>query len=168
MMDEVTKLRNSILSLTEEMEAAKQELESAQKQRIYAQQVEAQWASEVESLTTLIELRRKRLGISAPDPTQESDGQQRLELMEMDESRIAIETPPEGRTDDSGTTEVNRVNWIQSLVEQSGIRGISPQEILAQAATVNLSMHPNYPYVVLLKLMRQDRIAKRGGRYFKR
>jgi hypothetical protein len=72
------------------------------------------------------------------------------------------------RTPESGASEQSRVDWIAGAVAASGTVGITPPEILAQAAKAGVSMHPNYPYVVLKKLVGKKRVRRDGtpARYY--
>jgi hypothetical protein len=73
---------------------------------------------------------------------------------------------PAIRTPESGESEVSRVDWIAGAVAASGTMGITPPEILAQAEKAGVSMHPNYPYVVLKKLVGKKRVRRSGARYY--
>ena len=66
----------------------------------------------------------------------------------------------------SGATEPNRVDWIAAAVAASGAMGITPPEILARAEIEGVSMHHNYPYIVLKKLIERRRVRRNGARYF--
>ena len=164
-MDEAAKLRDSILSLTAELEEAKRSLGSAQKQRLYAEEIENQIAAEVEHLTKLIEIRRKRLGPDA-DLAVSASNQPRLDLQveEVAEEGASGSLPPEDNRHD----DINRVKWVESLIEQSGVSGVSPPEVLGAARRAGISMHKNYPYVVLRTLMERQLIVRRRGRYYKK
>ena len=84
----------------------------------------------------------------------------------------------EGRTDGDGNdtptilpseseaSGLSRVDWIAGAVAASGTMGITPPEILAQAEKAGVSMHPNYPYVVLKKLVGKKRVRRSGARYY--
>src|ERR1017187_754583 len=77
---------------------------------------------------------------------------------------LADFTPP-GARDGQGT---NRVQWIAEVVAASGNKGITPPEIMHKAVDTGLTMHKNYPYVVLGKLVERKVVRKDGGRYYKR
>ena len=64
--------------------------------------------------------------------------------------------------------ELNKVDWIDGLVAASGTMGIAPPEIMKVVESQRVKMHPNYPYVVLRKLVAKDRVMKRCGRYDKK
>jgi len=66
----------------------------------------------------------------------------------------------------NGTSDLNRVEWIAYAVAASGNIGITPPEILAQAEQAGVTMHQNYPYVVLKKLVGKNRVRRKGARYF--
>jgi len=61
----------------------------------------------------------------------------------------------------------NRVDWIAATVAASGNNGITPPEIMRKAAAAGLTMHKNYPYVVLGKLVERKAVRKDEGRYYK-
>jgi hypothetical protein len=73
---------------------------------------------------------------------------------------------PAIRPAENGASEQSRVDWIAGAVAASGTMGITPPEILAQAEKAGVSMHPNYPYVVLKKLVGKKRVRRSGARYY--
>jgi hypothetical protein len=73
----------------------------------------------------------------------------------------------EGTSANNSEEGVNRVEWIASAVAASGKGGITPPEILKLAARTGLSIHKNYPYVVLGKLLERGTVTRSGGRYYK-
>jgi len=165
-MDEKAKLHEFILSLTAELEEARRALASAEKQRLYAQEIENQLAAEVEHLAKLIEIRRKRLGPSDDERAVAESNQPRLALRTeepVEEDSSVSEGGADNREDD-----INRVRWIESLVKQSGVSGVSPPEVSEAARRAGVKMHKNYPYVVLKKLIEKGLIVKRRGRYYKK
>lgn len=124
-------------------------MQEATAQRLRLLEVENQWQTEVNSLKNLIEVRRKRL---APVKAEEADDStpDAQDLFEIAEGE-----------------SVSHVDWILHQVAASGIKGMSPPELLRQAEFEQRKMHQNYPYVVLRKLVKAGRVAKKNGRYFK-
>jgi hypothetical protein len=170
--EDKTRLLESISSLAAELETAKRDLSEASMQRAFAEEAENQLIAEVESLTKLIEIRRKRLGPHAGDPSGANKDQAKLAL-EMPsqepparsaEDAILLEIPEE----DSPEASVNKTAWIFNFVVGRGSRGVLPPEVFRAAANAGVSMHPNYPYTVLRKFVDKQMIVKRRGRYYKK
>jgi len=61
--------------------------------------------------------------------------------------------------------DVNRVELIHAIVLAHSPKGITPPKILKEATEKGVSMHPNYPYGVLRKLVSKGQIVKDGSRY---
>jgi alanine racemase len=163
--EEKTRLLDSISSLEKEVEVAQQNLKDASAQRAYAEEAENQILAEVKSLVTLIEIRRKRLGLHADDPSAKSKEQPRLPLetpLQGSSSHAA-----DGPDEDHSGEEVSKVNWIFNFVAGNGPRGAMPPEVARAASTAGVSMHPNYPYTALRKLVERGVLVKRRGRYYK-
>jgi hypothetical protein len=146
-----------IQSVERALSYAEKELAKATEARLQAHAVEEDWHTEVSSLKNLLKIRQGRTfprpesaevgGDGAAQPTPES---------------AAHVTPPGEKH-----VEVNRVNWMEGLAVSAGRRGTSPPEILAEAAKQGITMHPNYPYTALRKLVSDGRLTKRAGRYYK-
>ena len=64
--------------------------------------------------------------------------------------------------------DLSKVDWIDGLIAASGTMGLAPPEIMKAAEKEQIKMHPNYPYVVLRKLVQKDRVVKLRGRYYKK
>ena len=162
--DERSHLLDSIANFRQELEWAKRKLEEATKNRLRAHEEEDQWHAEVTSLQKLIEVREKRL---SPDTTGSPTPQSVEQVRLATESRMDPDIG--GKPDSHANAEgMNRVEWITGLVAASGTRGIAPPEILEKARGIGLKMHPNYPYVVLRKLIDRATIVKKGGRYYRK
>jgi tRNA splicing endonuclease len=66
----------------------------------------------------------------------------------------------------NGTSDVNRVVMVERMVLESHNDGISPLDVLRKSEQMGITMHRNYPYVVLRKLVEHGRIQKYGSKYF--
>ena len=145
----------SIDVLERDLRNAERELAKATSARQQAQEVEAQWTTEVTSLKNLIQVRKQRMAPGASIPIIVPDGYAK-----------ANETNLPGSLNGSAGEDINRVDWIDALVAASGSAGMAPPEIQRKAEQEHLTMHPNYPYVVLKKLVAKERVVKRRGRYY--
>ena len=144
----------SIESLENDLRHAQGALEKATADRTAAQEIEGQWITEVNSLKSLIDVRKKRLHGHSNGTGQEHKPQP---------PTVPQDTPGVvARTDGDMTT----VAWIENFVLNSGAKGASPPEILRAAADIKLFMNKNYPYIVLSKLVERGKIDKRDGRYY--
>jgi hypothetical protein len=154
-----------LAQLEQELAYSKEEFATASKQRAYAEEIERQWEVEVNSLTNLIENRRRRMG-QADTGAAISRDQSELDLGSTLASSAANgSSPHEGGSE---SDNVNRVDWIYKFTEESGTRGIKPPDVLPAASRVGIKMHKNYPYVVLNKLLERELVVKRRGRYYKK
>jgi hypothetical protein len=154
----------SIELLERELKSAEDELSNAVAAKMKAQEVEVLWQTEVTSLKSLIEVRRKRIGAVVENGT--DSGQQSFEVVEpidaYDEPTSTLSF-----THHNGT-EINRVDWISGAVAASGSYGITPPEIMISATKAGVAMHKNYPYSVLKTLMDRNQVYKRRDRYYKK
>jgi hypothetical protein len=75
---------------------------------------------------------------------------------------IQLPTAPEAA---NAPREINRVEWITAVVQEYSPKGMTPPEIMKLAATDGITMHENYPYVVLKKLVKKGIIIREGARY---
>ena len=141
----------SVEALERDLQNAERELGKAVEARQRASSVEDQWKMEVTSLTNLIQVRKQRM--VPQDWSVPSAGDSGTPF-------------PNGGLPQDSDEEFNRVDWIDGLIAASGVNGISPPEILRRAEQAHISMHPNYPYVVLKKLVAKERAVKRRGRYY--
>jgi hypothetical protein len=146
--DDRARLAESISTFTKELEWAEAKLKESTEDRLRAHAVEDQWQSEVNSLRKLIEVRKARL---SPKPHGQS----------VVAGISAIEEGPV-------SPDTNRVAWVYEQIVASGTHGMTPPDIYRAAKKVGLSMHKNYPYVVLRKLIERDKVTKKGERYHKK
>src|SRR5665213_368678 len=135
----------SIDALQSDLKHAEQKHAEATADRLRAQEIENQWTTEVNSLRSLIEVRKMRLS--------PGNGGYQYQTSEV--------VPPEGPS-----TAVTHVEWISGLLEAAGRAGVSPPEILRAAEKSNVKMHRNYPYVVLSHMLEKGKVTKREGRYY--
>lgn len=148
----------SIEALERDLANAERELEKATTDRLRAEQIEGQWSTEVTSLKNLIQVRQQRLNPVVAKNIAVGDA---LHIRtDHDSSSSAV--------NGKGAEDLNKVDWIDGLIAASGTLGVAPPEIMKAAQKSQIKMHPNYPYVVLRKLVEKDRIVKRRGRYYKK
>jgi hypothetical protein len=93
-------------------------------------------------------------------------------LVQQDQARglTPKDAIPPAVTDPSDVKEdaTNLVDWIYKAVADSGKLGIIPPDVFRKAEKAGIKMHPNYPYIVLKKLVARGRVIKRGSRYSER
>jgi hypothetical protein len=150
----------SIETLEQGLKNAERELARAATDRMRATEVEAEWQTEVTSLKNLIQVRKQRMNLKIvkESPVEES-GEPR-----EDYSGGTLSMADNGTASEA----LNKVEWIDGLIAASGTMGIAPPEIMKAAEKDQIKMHPNYPYVVLRKLVEKERAVKRRGRYYKK
>jgi len=149
----------SIEVLQRDLTNAERELSKATAERLRAGDVEGQWQTEVTSLKNLIQVRKQRMNPTVAKELAVPDS-----LALRDEVRGAFTVTDNWK----GTEDLNKVDWIDGLIAASGTMGIAPPEIMKAAEKDHIKMHPNYPYVVLRKLVEKERAVKRRGRYYKK
>ncbi len=140
-----------IVQLEAELQNSLKRLEAAKKDRERAALEEVKWEQDVKALRNLLSRRRD-------EPSN---------AVIIASLRASAENDSNG--DDpsfvSGYEEVNRVEWIFDRVAESGSVGVLPTEIFESSQKVGLTMHSNYPYVALGKLLERGRVEKVGKRY---
>lgn len=151
----------SIEALEGDLAYAEHQLSKAREATARANEAEVQWQTEVTGLSNLIRIRKQRL---TPTVAKDILIDDNLKVLDgMDGGTLGTTVNGDG-TDG----ELNKVDWIDGLVAASGTMGIAPPEIMKAAESQRVKMHPNYPYVVLRKLVAKDRVMKRRGRYYKK
>jgi hypothetical protein len=114
----------------------------------------------------LIAIRTKRLGPNAPDTSSAKQAQPELDLRGSDGGVLDNEAAAASSAEDDSQPEINRVDWVYKFVCESGSRGVKPTDVLAAASRAKITMHKNYPYVVLRKLVERGKVVKKRGRYY--
>jgi hypothetical protein len=149
----------SIDALEGDLAYAERELAKATEATARANEAELQWQTEVTGLRNLIRIRKQRMSPGVANS---------VAAVSDDQTSLASEVTalPVGPPKDD--EDVNKVDWIDGLIAASGTAGIAPPEIMKTAEKQLIKMHPNYPYVVLRKLVEKGRAVKRRGRYYKK
>lgn len=149
-------------ALEKDLQIAEVIAANAASDAIRANEIFSHWQAVTTSLKTLIEARRKGANPPLAPSVMVPSPQGHLPAAEASNSGDGFVAPR-----DSGR-DVNRVRWIEQAVAASGAVGMMPPEIFRAAEKEGLHMNKNYPYIVLRKLMEQERVIKRRGRYYKR
>jgi hypothetical protein len=139
-------------ALDSHLSYAETELKKATADRIHASDLENQWLLEVQSIKSLIKIRRNPVNGAIADIG--------------DSPSHPVGTENATNNPATSPVETTHIDWIAALVSGSGDRGVSPPEILRAAEKDGIKMHPNYPYTALRTLVEKKRITKADGRYF--
>jgi hypothetical protein len=147
---EVSQVAISITQIEDELQSCKQDLEKARDRRKQAQSDEQTMERKYDALSTLFALMN---GNGAMLPQQSA--------AEM------LETPKPETTDSSGEN-TNKTALILELVVKSGQTGITAVDIWKKLQADSVKMHRNYLYAVLDRLIEQDKIVERRGKYYRK
>lgn len=152
----------SIDALERDLSTAERELGKATAETARVIEIERQWQTEVTSLKNLIQVRKQRINPTVPKEVVIGDS------LELRDDGDGLKLAYAAKSGPGGPEELNKVDWIDGLIEASGTLGVAPPEIMKAAEKQQMKMHPNYPYVVLRKLVEKGRAVKRRGRYYKK
>jgi hypothetical protein len=154
-----------IQNLEEALKEVQEKYVYANAQRTAWQNTEATWQREVNMIAGLLNVRKARL-----DEARTAFVEEQNKLAAQADVSTDSAEPTEDAEEPEGDVEVadgvNRVEWAYEQVAKSGNGGMSAPELFTASQIAKLSMHKNYPYVALGKLVERSRIEKRGTRYY--
>ena len=132
--------------LKSRIEEAQLELVEATQKRLAAEQVEAQLIKDIEGYRSTLAAEERRGGTSLT-------------------AQVEVQPTQVPRQSNNGHTP-NATLSILSYVRSAGARGITRPEIKNALERDGISVHPNYPYVVISKLKENNKIREDRGRLY--
>jgi|SRR6267142_198847 len=129
------------------IEEAQRELTGVTQKKIAVEQQEATLLKDIEGYQSTLAAEERRGGMTSDQPTPA-----------MTQSSL----PPQSN---NGHTS-NATKSILSYVRAAGARGITRIEIKNALDRDGISVHPNYPYVVVSKLKENNKIKEDRGRLY--